>query len=463
MLILLPEGVGVRNFIYTGFLQEKKARLWTPLNYLSSQYDLVPLPDYHGGGMVDLYKNALIRSNLKLSYSKYGNKAYLDYIRKSTRSGLRHRIKEGLIDLFSFSSQVTGIEHLWHRYLSAIRKTDYYRDCLEVLEREAPSVVFCTNQRMSSAAAPILAARDLGIPTATFIFSWDNMPKGNLSVPAEHLFVWSDYMKDEAKRYYPWVDPDKVHITGTPQFIPYTDETILWEREEFCRRYGLDSQAKLICFSGDDVTTSPYDPMYLEDTAKAVARLNARGEERYQILFRRCPVDVSNRYDRVLDRYRELIVPVDPLWEKPEGVSEWNGMMPTEADMILLANTVYHCETALNVGSTIAHDFACMGKTSCYIKYNVPDHREWDIEKIYRYVHFESMDGLDPVYWIEDPRQMAETLSNAMDDTEQKLGDARSWLHRIVKHPLNDANERIWKNIETIAQGKQNACRVSDA
>ena len=35
---------------------------------------------------------------------------------------------------------------------------------------------------------------------------------------------------------------------------------------------------KYICFSGDDITTSPNDPVYLGDTAKAIMKLNESGQ-----------------------------------------------------------------------------------------------------------------------------------------------------------------------------------------
>jgi hypothetical protein len=36
------------------------------------------------------------------------------------------------------------------------------------------------------------AAQELGIPTATFIFSWDNLPKATLVLEPDYYFVWSD-------------------------------------------------------------------------------------------------------------------------------------------------------------------------------------------------------------------------------------------------------------------------------
>lgn len=451
ILVLLPDGVGLRNFIYTVFLSFGDAKVWTSLDFLSKELDTVELPSYTTHKMTDVYKSALVKASILYFHKKYTDDAYLDYIFPSSSISIKNKLKNAIIDWMAYShADEKGLEKLREKYLKSIRKSSYFEACTRQLEVEKPSFVFCTNQRMINAAAPMSAAQELGIPTATFIFSWDNMPKGNLSVPADHLFVWSAYMKAEAKKYYPYIKEENVHIVGTPQFIPYTDKTLYEEREVFCERYDLDSEASLICFSGDDVTTSPYDPLYLEDTAKAVQKLNASGTKQYQIVFRRCPTDVSGRYDEVLKKYSDIIKSVDPLWEKPAASSTWNAIIPTQEDVKLLVNTVLHCDTAINVGSTIAHDFACLDKTTCYFNYNPLQNSSWDIHKIYKFIHFKSMERLDPIYWVNNKENIAETLLAAIEDTDTKLPDAKKWLETVVLHPLSDANNRIWQTIESI-------------
>ena len=456
--ILLPDGIGLRNFIYTDFLEHGNTTLWTPLDYLDKSFPQIRLPAYVSAKSTDVLKSALIKARILFNYKRTGNPAFLSYIFPSSSKNFKTKVKQTLIDLLAKTHASTkGVARLQHHYQKSLRQSSYYRQCRQQLETEMPSFVFCTHQRMVNAAAPILAAQDLGIPTGTFIFSWDNLPKGNLSVPAEHLFVWSDYMKQEAMTYFPQYDEAHVHVVGTPQFIPYTDASFKESREYFCTRHGLNPEARIICFSGDDVTTSPHDPLYLKDTAEAVRRLNADGKEKYQILFRRCPVDFSDRYDWVLDKYKDVIRDVPPLWKKPEGSQVWNAVIPTPEDVKLLFNTVLHSDTAVNVGSTIAHDFACMGKTSCYFNYNAVEHDEWDIHQIYKFIHFQSMDGLDPVYWVNSSITLEQTLLDAMCDKEKKIEDAKKWLETIALHPLANANKRIWEHIEKILEN-QNEC-----
>jgi len=455
IVILLPDGVGIRNFIFTDFLKYGNSILWTT-SFLASNWKgkVRKIPEYQYEKRVEQFRNMWIESNIRYFQKIFHNDAFLGYLKTNQKKSWRQSIKTLL------KSKILSIlkpDFFYKKYISLLERTSSYQEIISFIKEEEPDFIFCTHQRSKEAAILILAARKMNILTGTFVFSWDNMPKGNLSVPAEHLFVWSDYMKEEALKYYPFIDENKIHVVGTPQFIPYTDTSLHLDRELFCTTYGLDVSARLICFSGDDVLTSPYDPQYLKDVAKAIRELNQQNNlEKYQILFRRCPVDQSNRYDQVLLKYSDVIVSVNPLWKKSENDNAlWNQIMPTKEDLKLLVNIVLHCETAINVGSTIAHDFACMGKTSCYLNYNVPNHGKWDIHKIYRFIHFESMQGLDPVYWINNSKGMEETILAAIDDSEDKLQDSKRWLQRIVKHPLSDANKRIWETINNIVEGNK--------
>ncbi|HAT63269.1 MAG TPA: UDP-glycosyltransferase, partial [Flavobacteriaceae bacterium] len=55
-----------------------------------------------------------------------------------------------------------------------------------------------------------------------------------------------------------------------PQFEFYYDAKNIIQKKEFYNRYHLDENKKLICFSGDDIRTSPYDPEYLDHIASAI-------------------------------------------------------------------------------------------------------------------------------------------------------------------------------------------------
>src|SRR5690606_15462237 len=124
-----------------------------------------------------------------------------------------------------------------------------------------------------------------------------------------------------------------------------------------------------ICFSGDDITTSPDDHQYLNDFAEAVEQINSTANYNLGIIFRRCPVDFSGRYDEVLKKFDKIITSISPKWEQID--SSWNAILPKKEDLKLQINTILHTKAVVNLGSSMVFDFAVFNKPCLYINYDV--------------------------------------------------------------------------------------------
>lgn len=456
ILILLPDGIGMRNFAYTDFLVTAKAQGLEIIFWNDTALDLAALgyPQVRTSGLIHwkthLLKTLRIEFDLSANIRRSGDAIYD-----------RYRFP------FSYRNVRQGLKSLWmHAYLATHspqkgsvkvrreikrleRRTPYYRNCVRLLSEERPDLLFCTNQRIVRAIAPMLAAQDLGIPTATFIFSWDNLPKATMALETDHYLTWSDHMKNELLHYYDYIRPEQVAVTGTPQFEPHFQKQRVLPREDFFAQYRLDAKRKYICFSGDDVTTSPHDPQYLSDTADAVRELNAGGHG-LGIVFRRCPVDFSGRYDAVLAKNRDIITAIDPKWEKMGAA--WNTVIPTNADLDLQVNTIAHCEMVINLGSSMVFDFVTAGKPCAFINYDVADKgvTGWSVETIYKFVHFRSMPSRDAVLWIDSPQSIAQVIRRGLEDKARTVKAANEWFAKINLQPAEGASARIVQEFKKI-------------
>lgn len=293
----------------------------------------------------------------------------------------------------------------------------------------------------------MLAAKELGIPSAVFIYSWDNLPKGRMAVYADNYVVWSEHMKKELLGYYPDVSPERVRVVGTPQFENYFNASLRLSREEFYGGLGLDLKRPLVCFSGNDIT-SPFDPQFLEDLASALLAVPL--PERPQILFRRSPVDTTDRFDEVLRRHPEIAVS-DPRWQRVRD-GEWSQLVPTEEDGALLVNVVVHSDAVVNVGSTMGMDFAIFDKPAVYIDYNPAGMEKiWNIHDVYRLPHFAPVIALQPVHWARSREELGPVVMHALRNREEKKGARRAWLEMIVQGPLDQASGRFASELERIA------------
>jgi len=398
----------------------------------------------------DLIKRAKIIAELDHFTQKFNDQVYQTYKFPSSNKGIKAKIKNSIVtQLTQIYRGEKGLQKLRSKLKASERKSLFYKHCKDVLEKEKPDMVFCTNQRPVNAIAPLTAAQDLGIPTATFIFSWDNLPKATMVVEPDFYFVWSEYMKKELLNYYPFINSDSIFIAGSPQFEPHFNLKLRKTRQVFFKENNLDLKKEYICFSGDDITTSPDDPQYLSDVASAVENLNTKGAN-LGIIFRRCPVDFSNRYKPVLEKYKDLIVPIAPKWKK---VGEnWNSILPTQKDIKLQINTILHTKAVVNLGSSMVFDYALFEKPCLFLNYDVDqkNDKNWSAGKVYKFVHFRSMPTRNEVVWLNSKTEIGPKLDLILDNSTETVNHAKEWFNKINLCPADNASKRIWNSIDEI-------------
>ena len=463
-LILLPDGVGIRNFLCTRFVEHLLAEgdvlIWHALSplciaehqsRLGDRVQWEPLPAHREPRLAQVLR--LAKTAAQLRWRRRNGHA-LPSIERTRRAGgwrsrALRRTARGLGALFG-TQRGAVLLHRAHGF--AVSHSPGLAPFTEYLRRHSPDVVFCTHQRASSALPAMAAARRLGIPTATFIYSWDNLPKDRMAVHADGFLVWSQYMKDELLECYPEVRPDDVYVVGTPQFEHYFNPALIEPREVFLQRLGLDPKRPTVCFSGDDVGTSPHDPQYLADLAESFRRLPGPGTP--QILFRRCPVDISGRSGPTLERYPEVVAS-EPVW-RYDDPGNWARVVPSTADVALLANVVHHCDAVVNVGSTMAMDFAILGKPSIYIAYDPPGITgPWSVGEIYSYPHFRTVHKLQPVYWARSAEELGPLVLHALEHPLEKDAARRAWVSLQVAQPMDKASERCAAALVHISKARR--------
>jgi hypothetical protein len=457
ILILLPDGVSLRNYAYTSFYSlgiEKgyDVVFWnaTPFDLNSLGFSSIDIQNPKPHWLTDIQKVACKNIELYLFSKRNNDPIYYSYAFPLRYSSVKEFIKSSLIKFFTkWYVSEKGLLKLRNNMRRRERKTRYYQDCLNTLKSEKPDLVFCTSQRSIISVAPLTASQDLGIPTVAFIFSWDNVPKATTVVTTDYYFVWSEHMKQELIHYQKYIEPEQIKVTGTPQFENHFNSSVKETREVFFKTHGLDLNKEYICFSGDDVTTSPTDDFYLRDLAAAVKALNDNGQN-LGIIFRRCPVDFSERYNTVLKVYEDIIVSIQPAWEKIG--DSWSTILPTKEDLALQTNIIAHTACVVNLGSSMVFDYACYDKPCAFVNYNYlnPSKQAEEGVYVYDYVHFRSMPSKKAVVWLSDPEDIGNNLLAMLAEEKETLAESKKWFEKINLHPPQDASERIWDAIEKL-------------
>ncbi|MBT8393384.1 MAG: UDP-glycosyltransferase [Bacteroidia bacterium] len=462
IFIFLPDGVGLRNFAFTKFKEIGEAKDFDIYYWNNTNFELektlgfkeIKIEKHKLHPLTPIYSRIRKRIELNVSRDKFKDDVYPTYKFPLDYKGLKNALKSAYISLLiGLNSTEKGVERIRKKINKLERKNSKYEYCKDHLEKHKPDLIFCTTQRATQSISALLAAKDLGIPTVAFVYSWDNVPKAMQVVETDYYCVWTKHMKDQVLQYYPFISEDQIFVTGTPQFEPHYYKELIKSRKDFFQEYNLDVNKKYICFSGDDETTSPLDQYYLEDLSIVVRNLNAKGEN-LGIIYRKCPVDLTTRYDEVLNENKDLITVIDPLW-KPIG-KVWNQVMSTKEDLGLLVNTCYHSELVANVCSSTVFDFVIHNKPCIYYNYEQPQLTKdiRDIGQNYKYVHFRSMPSKNAVVFCTDKSDLERLVHGILKGEISNVKEGMKWFKIIVGNYPTKASENIWNSIEKIINEK---------
>lgn len=458
IFVFFPDGVGLRNFAFTDFktIGEKMGfditywnnTIFSLKNNLG--FNEVKIEDHTAHKLLPLYSRARKRAELNVSRDKFNDDVYSTYKFPFNYKGLKNALKSLYVKwLIGIYSSEKGVVKLRDKINKLERSTSKYKYCKAQLVMHKPDLVFCTTQRATQSISALLAAKDLGIPTIAFVYSWDNVPKAMQVVETDYYFVWSDLMKEQVLQYYPFIKEQQVFVTGTPQFEPHYDNSLKQTREAFFKQYNLDINKKYICYSGDDETTSPLDQYYLEDLANAVRNLNSKGEN-LGIIYRKCPVDFTNRYDYVIEANKDIIEVLNPIWKQVGFM--WNDVLPAKEDLKMLYNVCEHSEFVTNVCSSTVFDFVAHNKPCIYYNYEQPQLKKGirDIGQNYKYVHFRSMPTDKAAIFCANKNDLEHLVKQVLDGKLSNVEEGLKWFEIVAGKTPTKASENIWKAIKNI-------------
>ena len=460
MILLVPDGVGIRNYIFSSFIRNfikdgNEVLVYHSISKFAIEEiqmnkseirNFKVIPDFKEKFIARLLRESIAYARILLNKKKLNNITILKFWSPS-KNGFKRKILYFLAEILGVIlsnsySLILKADTLYEKEIVKNKTTELIKKTL--LDYQ-PDIILNLHQRAPSTVPIISSAIELNIKVATVIYSWDNVPKARLISRYDFYFVWSKLMKKELDVLYPEIASSQIHIVGTPQFEFYFQEKYYVDKEFFYDQFGLDIQKKTICFSGND-QASPYEAYYLNDLCEALCKIDQI--DRPQIIFRRCPVDKTNRFNQVLKKYSHLIFSIDPDWG---GVIGSDGCFsenyPRFNDVSLLVNTLKHSDLVINLGSTMAHDAAILDKPCLYLNYDPVVNSVFKVEDIYNFQHFRSMENLNAVGWINSKEEIHQKIVSALINPLQVGKDRKKWLKKIVLHPIENSSRLLHKKI----------------
>jgi hypothetical protein len=436
VLLLAPDGVSVRNFLLTDLPAAAAAQLGsvdvlvgTGLSaHAETRADGVRHLDELGPYPERLVE-APLRRTLEYSHLRWcdtpGTRFNLSLpIPGSARSRALRRVAK---EVSRATARPRGIRLLVGAHDALADRRPEVDRYVERLREWGTAVVLCAHQRPLTVLPVVMAARRLGIPTATFIFSWDNLTtKARIAAPFDHFLVWSDLMADELLRFYPDVTAERVHVVGSPQFEPYADPTLIWDRDRFDRELGLVPGRPVIAFSGGDTFTCPEDPRHLRIVCELIRSGAIQGDP--QVVLRPAPVDTTDRYAEVLADHP--IVLSRPAWRALGGA--WGSVAPTRRDLELLVNITMHADVNVNMASTMTLDFALHDTPVVNLGFDVDPARNL-APRYYRFDHYRPVVELGAARIARDRAALAASVNAYLADPALDRAERAAFVDRELR------------------------------
>jgi hypothetical protein len=458
LALIIPDAVGVRNFILGPFLKH-----WDGEVLILHEYPTSVIKDRSNGFAGSAQFQPLtafrerpipfgLRQSLDYAQMYWADTSAMRYNRErkvggSWRTKSVNRAARLVGQVAASGVAIQRLENVYFHLLDRFPEVDQYR---RLFEKQRPSVVFSSSQRALSAILPVLAAKSLGIPTATFIISWDNLTsKGRIAAPFDHYLVWSEHMRNELLRYHSGVASSNIHIVGTPQFDFYADRSLLSSREEFFKSVQADPARPLICYSGGDESIAPQDQDHVRILMEIVRC--GRVAKKPQVLLRPCPVDEGKRFAEVRRDFPELLYS-QPSWERLEP-GNWSRCVPCGDDVRFLANLTHHADLNINMASTMTLDFGLHDKPVINIAFDVgaPPPSRLPMWEYYGWEHYRPVVSLGAARCARSPEELAGLVNFYLANPAADREGRRRLVELQVGVPLGQSSERIGQVLRQVA------------
>ena len=441
LAVILPRGEAIRNFVYTGALDEVAREAEVTLlsvmpsgdvqDLLCARYqNVLQLREIRERRIVGSIREILDTAHGRWLWSKAAQERWRLRDLEANTSGLRLKRWAKKFACYPFTNPagldlLSRIERISSRRL---RTTDEY---VRLFRELKPSLVFNGSHVHSRVAIQaVQAAQWLGIPAATFIFSWDNLTSQGRIIPLyDYYLVWNEMIRDQLLQIYGSIRQEQVIVTGTPQFDFHFRREFYWTREEFCARVGADPSRPIVLYSTGMANHMPGEPQIVEAIGAMLREMTDLGPP--QLLVRVYPKDLTGRFEETRRRNPDILFPEVP-WEPA-----W--LTPKIEDAYLLTNTLRHVAAGVNVASTISLELCMFDKPVINVGYNPPglDVSPVDYRRYYEFDHYRPVVESGAVMLAGSESEMREMLRRALVEPQTESGRRRALIKKMFGNALD--------------------------
>jgi hypothetical protein len=441
LVAILPRGEAIRNFVYSGTLEEVSRKV--ELSVLSvlpgkefedllrhSADSVFPLREVGERRMVHALRELLDLSHGRWLWSEAAQERWR--LRDAEAIAQRRRVRRAIKKAAGYSfAHRAGLRLLSKCERAASRHLRTNESYIKLFEELRPSLVFNASHVHSSVATQaVQAAQWLKIPTAAFVFSWDNLTsQGRIMAPYDYYLVWNEGLRDQLLQIYENIRPEQVFVTGTPQFDFHFRSENQWSREEFCRRVGADPARPIVFYSTGMANHMPGEPQIVESIARMLRDMTDLGPP--QLLVRVYPKDQTNRFEEIKHSNPDVLfpaIPWEPAWQTPR-----------LEDAPLLKNMLRHAAAGINVASTISLELCMFDKPVINVGYNPPSVAAGELEyaRYYKFDHYRKVVESGAVSVARSEDELRKLLRRVLIQPELQHSERRALIEKMFGDTLD--------------------------
>lgn len=452
--LVITDGVGFRNYILSNFLKEAQNQfeeiiIFSGLpkscfNDINTDKCVIEnLEDYRESSKTWMYRK--LKELAHLQNHKKGNFGISANLKKNypTSKSKRALLVKLIFAWTNFFNSEKWINRYYKSQQKSFKNNPITKRYISLLKKYKPDLLYFTHQRPPYIAPLIYASNKVKIKTATFIFSWDNIPsKGRMSGDFNYYFVWSHLMKEELLSFYVNIKPEQIIVVGTPQFEPYVLENYKIELNDFMNKFDLDVVKKTICYSCGDVSTSKNDALYIKTIADAISENKIK--EPVNLLVRTSPAEDATRFVSLKDEYPFI------KWNYPKWIlsrknhqETWSQRIPTTEDIIDLKGLLAFSDIAINMCSTMSLDAMFFDKPVINPVFGNEENDLYNDQKYLKYQHYERVVESNAVAVVKTAEELIDEINTLLENPQARLEAQKELLKLQISYPLKGTGERI--------------------
>ncbi len=462
IVAIFPRGEAIRNFAYGDVLETLQAQCGCAIlsvkpndeiwKHLADQCSaLEPLTEFHERYPVRILREVLDLAHGRWLWSEAAQERWR--LRDSEAITVSEKIKRwGKKAAVAPLSNRAGLSLLSRTERTTSRTLNPTRHYLDLFRDWRPTLVFnASHVHSRNAIQAVQSAQWLGIPTASFIFSWDNLTSQGRVLPAyDYYLVWNDALKRQLLDIYPFIQAGQVFVTGTPQFDSHFQSKHYWSREDLCRRIGAVPDRPIVMYATGMPNHMPGEEQIVEGIADMLQKMRDHGPP--QLVVRVYAKDRSGRFEALRKRRSDILFPRVP-WEA-------NWLTPLPEDVPLWTNMLRHSTLGINVASTVSLELCMFDRPVINVGYNPPGVPASQMEYVryYSFDHYAPIVASGAVSVAKSPVEMRLLLERTLADPGSAASNRRRLVQEMFGNTLDgESGARAVAVLLELARGRNSA------